>query len=468
MLKEKTWKWIDEHCEEFIEIADKVWQYAELGLVETKSSKLIAEKLKEHGFKVKHGVSKPLIGFQGEYDALPGISNKVSSSLDPLVKGAPGHGCGHNIHGASALAAAVGLRYLLENENLPGIIKFYGTPAEENYAGKVFLARDGYYNGLDACLSHHPSDINTASLKSNTAVNGVKFIYKGKTAHAAGNPEMGRSSLDAIELMNIGVNFLREHIISDARIHYVIEEGGGQPNVVPDYARSWYYIRAPERTQLNPIYDRIIKIAQGASLMTETDLEIQFIDALYNIIPNKTIAELIVKNMREVGAPEWSKDELVFAKEISSNFSKDAKMDALRKLKIPEYQKYREVDLMTDILDPMGEGEISPGSSDVGDVSWIIPTVEFRTACNVLGAPGHSWAFVACAGSTIGHKSLVFAAKTMAGAALELLTDKELLHNAKKEHLERLNGRIYQTPLPDGLEVPLDIAKENWEKIPKQ
>ena len=172
--------------------------------------------------------------------------------------------------------------------------------------------------------------------------------------------------------------------------------------------------------------------------------------------------------MREVGAPEWSKDELVFAKEIASNFSKDTKMDALRKLKIPEYQKYREVDLMTDILDPMGEGEISPGSSDVGDVSWIIPTVEFRTACNVLGAPGHSWAFVACAGSTIGHKSLVFAAKTMAGTALELLTDKDLLHKAKKEHQERLNGRIYQTPLPEGVEVPLNIAEENWEKIPKQ
>ncbi len=217
MLKEKAWKWIDEHKDEFIEVADKVWQYAELGLVETKSSKLMAERLEKHGFKVQLGVAKmptaivaewgsgkPVIGFQGEYDALPGISNKISSKQDPLVKGAPGHGCGHNVHGATALAVVVGLRYLLEEEGLPGTIRFFGTPAEENYGGKVFMARDGHYDSLDACLSHHPSSMNGASLKSSTAVNGVKFIYRGKTAHAAGNPEMGRSALDAIELMNTG------------------------------------------------------------------------------------------------------------------------------------------------------------------------------------------------------------------------------------------------------------------------
>ena len=481
MLKEKIWKWIDENKNEFIEVADKVWQYAELGLVETKSSKLIADNLKEHGYKVQHGVSgmptaivakwgssEPVIGFQGEYDALPGISNKIKPEKEPLVPGAPGHGCGHNVHGATALTVAVALRYLMEEEGLQGTIKFYGTPAEENYAGKVWMARDGYYNDLDACLSHHPGNMNTASLRSSTAVNGVKFIYKGKTAHAAGNPEMGRSALDAVELMNIGVNYLREHIISDARVHYVIEEGGGQPNVVPDYARSWYYIRAPERTQLEPIYERIVKIAKGAALMTETELQIQFIDALYNILPNKVIAELIVKNMREIGTPTWSNEELDFANKIAGNFSKESKMDVLHKLKIPDAEKYREVDLMTDVLDPLGEGEVSAGSSDVGDISWITPTVEFSTVCNVLGAPGHSWAFVACAGSSIGHKSLVFAAKTMAGAALELFTDEALIKRAKKEHLERLAGRVYKTPLPEGLKVPLAIAKENWEKTPKQ
>ena len=227
-------------------------------------------------------------------------------------------------------------------------------------------------------------------------------------------------------------------------------------------------IRAPERTQLDPIYERIVKIAKGAALMTETELEIQFIDALYNILPNKVISELVVKNMREIGAPEWSQEELAFAKEIAGNFSKEAKMDALHRNKIPNAEKYRDVDLVTDILDPIGEGETSPGSSDVGDISWITPTVEFGTTCQVLGAPGHSWAFVACAGSSIGHKSLVFAAKTMAGSAIELFTDEELRKKAKEEHLERLAGRSYKTPLPEGSSVPLAIAEENWEKTPKQ
>jgi len=481
MLKDKAWKWIDEHKDEFIEVADKVWQYAELGLVESKSSKLIAEKLKEHGFNVKHGVAgmptaivaewgegKPVIGFQGEYDALPGLSNKIKPEQDPLVKDAPGHGCGHNIHGATALAAVIAMRYLLEEEGMSGTIRFFGTPAEENYAGKVWMARDGYYDGLDACLSHHPSSMNTCNLKSSTAVNGVKFVYRGKTAHAAGNPEMGRSALDAIELMNIGVNYLREHVIQEARIHYVIEEGGGQPNVVPDYARSWYYIRAPERTQLDPIYERILKIAEGAALMTETELEVQFIDALYNIIPNKTISELVVKNMREIGTPEYTEEELEYAKKIASNFSKDAKVDSLRRNKIPDAEKYRDIDLVTDILDPLGDGETSAGSSDVGDISWITPTVEFGTTCFVLGAPGHSWAVVATSGMSIGHKSLVFAAKTMAGSAIELFTDEELRAKAKEEHLERLGGRTYKTPIPEGVEVPLAVAEETWEKTPKQ
>ena len=481
MLKDRVWRWIDEHRQEFIDVSDKVWSHAELGLVETRSSKLIADKLREYGFKVRHGVAgmptaiyaewgkgKPVLGFQGEYDALPGISNKVAPEKDPLVQGAPGHGCGHNIHGATALACVCALRHAMEEEKTPGTIRFYGTPAEENYGGKVFMAREGLYEGLDACLSHHPGSMNTARLMSSTAVNGVKFIYHGKTAHAAGNPEMGRSALDAIELMNVGVNYLREHVIADARIHYVIESGGGQPNVVPDYARSWYYIRAPERDQLDPIYERIKKIAQGAALMTETELEVQFIDALYNIIPSRSLAELVVKNMREVGAPEYTPEELQLAASIAAQFPKQQKIDALRKSKVPDYERFIDVDLPTDVLDPWGDGETSPGSSDVGDVSWIAPTLEFGTTCNPLGAPGHSWTFVACAGSTIGHKSLVFGAKTMAGAAAELLTDPGLLKKIRDEHTGRLKGRKYKTPLPGGLQPPLAIAQENWEKTPKQ
>jgi aminobenzoyl-glutamate utilization protein B len=471
-MKQTAYKWIEDNQKHLAEMSDKIWEYAELGLWETRSSKLIADELEKHGFKVTRGVAgmptafvatwgtgKPTIGVQGEFDALPGISQKKTTKKEPLKQGHAGHGCGHNIHGVSGMAGAIATRYALEEKKIKARVKFFGTPAEENYAGKVFMVKEGHYDDVDACLSHHPSSLNTARLSSSTAVNGVKFHYYGKTSHAAGNPEQGRSALDAIELMNVGVNFLREHVIQDARIHYVIEAGGGQPNVVPDYARSWYYIRAPERDQLDPIYARILKIAEGAALMTETTLKIEFIDGLYNIIPNRAVAETVVKNMREAGAPTYTKKELEFAAEIAKSFPKEQKIDMLRKIKIPNYEKYIDVDLPTDILDPTGDGEVMAGSSDVGDVSWKCPTVEFGTTVNVLGAPGHSWQFVTMSGSTIAHKSLAFAAKTIAGTALDLITQPELLKKAKKEHADRLKGRTYKTPIPNDCVPPLDIAK---------
>jgi aminobenzoyl-glutamate utilization protein B len=471
-LKQTAWKWIDDNSKNLAKMSDKIWGYAELGLWETKSSKLISDELEKHGFKLKRGVAGmptafvaewgkggPCIGVQGEFDALPLISQKVKTEKDPLKPGHAGHGCGHNVHGVSGMAGAIALRYELESEKIKARVKFFGTPAEENYAGKVFMVKEGLYDDVDACLSHHPSSANTARLSSSTAVNGVKFHFYGKTSHAAGNPEQGRSALDAVELMNIGVNYLREHIIQDARVHYVIEVGGGQPNVVPDYARSWYYIRAPERDQLDPIYKRILKIAEGAAMMTETTLKVEFIDGLYNIIPNRVVAETVVKNMREVGTPHYTKKELEFAAEIAKSFPKEQKIDMLRKIKLPNYEKYIDVNLPTDVLDPMGEGEVMAGSSDVGDVSWKCPTVEFGTTLNVLGAPGHSWQFVAMSGGTVAHKSLVFAAKTIAGTALDLITQSELLTEAKKEHADRLKGRTYKTPIPEDCVPPLEIAK---------
>jgi aminobenzoyl-glutamate utilization protein B len=471
-LKQTAWKWIDDNSKNLAKMSDKIWGYAELGLWETKSSKLISDELEKHGFKLKRGVAGmptafvaewgkggPCIGVQGEFDALPLISQKVKTEKDPLKPGHAGHGCGHNVHGVSGMAGAIALRYELESEKIKARVKFFGTPAEENYAGKVFMVKEGLYDDVDACLSHHPSSANTARLSSSTAVNGVKFHFYGKTSHAAGSPEQGRSALDAVELMNIGVNYLREHIIQDARVHYVIEVGGGQPNVVPDYARSWYYIRAPERDQLDPIYKRILKIAEGAAMMTETTLKVEFIDGLYNIIPNRVVAETVVKNMREVGTPHYTKKELEFAAEIAKSFPKEQKIDMLRKIKLPNYEKYIDVNLPTDVLDPMGEGEVMAGSSDVGDVSWKCPTVEFGTTLNVLGAPGHSWQFVAMSGGTVAHKSLVFAAKTIAGTALDLITQSELLTEAKKEHADRLKGRTYKTPIPEDCVPPLEIAK---------
>ncbi|MHA2394810.1 MAG: amidohydrolase, partial [Promethearchaeota archaeon] len=260
-------------------------------------------------------------------------------------------------------------------------------------------------------------------------------------------------------------NFLREHVIPDARIHYVIEEGGGQPNVVPDYARSWYYIRAPERDSIDPIYERILKIAEGAALMTDTKLEVEFIDALYNMLPNKVLSEIVLKNMREVGAPAYTEKELEFAAEIAKTFPKEQKKDSLRKRKVPNWEKYIDVDLVTDILDPWDEGETSPGSTDVSDVSWQGPTIEFSTTSFVLGAPGHSWQHVTCSGMSIGHKSLIFAAKTMAGSALDLIIKPELINKAKNEFKDRLKGRTYKCPIPPDIDPPLKTAREAAEKL---
>jgi len=478
MVKETAWKWIDDHRDHLTEISDEIWGYAEYGLCEDKSSRLIADELKKHGFKVKLGVAgmptaifaewgngKPVIAAQGEYDALPGISNKVVPRKEPLVEGGMGHGCGHNIHGTSAMAAAIAVRYALEKHGLEGTIRFYGTPAEENFGGKVFMVHEGLYDDVDACISHHPSDMNVAGLSSSNATNGVRFHYYGKTAHAAGNPEMGRSALDAIELMNVGVNYLREHVIQEARIHYVIENGGGQPNVVPDYARSWYYIRAPRRDQVDPLFERIKKIAEGAALMTETELKVDHSGGLYNLIPSRSLSEVVTANMWLVGAPQWSEEELGFAAEIAKTFTKESKIDGLRKDKVPDWEKYVGVDLMTDILDPWDEGETSPGSTDVADVSWVTPAIEFGTACNVLGAPGHSWQFVACSGSSISHRSLLFASKTMAGSVLDLMTSPDLLKKVKEEHEKRLEGQVYKPVGDPDRKPPLEQAREIAEKL---
>ena len=471
MVKETSWKWIEDNSDQLISISDEIWGYAEYGLCEDKSSKLLAETIKKHGFKVKHGVAgmptailaekgngKPIIATMGEYDALPKISNKAVPRKEPLIEGGMGHGCGHNIHGTTALAAAIAVGYTLEKENIPGTIRFYGTPAEENYSGKRIMVNHGLFDDVDAALSHHPGSMNLASLLSSNTISGARFHYHGRSSHAAGNPEAGRSALDAVELMNVGVNYLREHIIPEARIHYVIEAGGGQPNVVPDYARSWYYIRAPERDQLEPIKQRVMKIAEGAALMTDTRLEAEMSPGGVHKIPNKVLSEIVTANMRKVGAPEYTKEELEFAAEIAKSFPKEDRISGLRKRKVPDWEKYVDVDIMTDILDPWGDGLHSAGSTDVSDVSWITPTMEFGTACNVNGAPGHSWQFVACSGTGIGHKSLIFAAKTMASAAYDLFTNPERIVEARSELESRLRGRTYQKD--PSVEPPLEKARE--------
>ena len=268
--------------------------------------------------------------------------------------------------------------------------------------------------------------------------------------------------MDAVELMNVGVNYLREHVIQDARFHYVTEEGGGQPNVVPGYARSWYLIRAPERDQLERIYDRIIKIAKGAEMMTETRLEVEFVKGIYNKVPNRVLSELVTANMREIGTPEYTAEELEFAKEIAGSYSDDAKLNSLRKSKRPDWRELVDVDLDRTIPDAWNDGEVGAGSTDVSDVSWHAPTMEFSTSAFAIGTPGHSWQNVAFSGMSIGHKSLIFAAKVIAMSALDLLTQPETLKAAQGELKERLGGRTYKTPVPPEAKPPLD----QWTEKP--
>jgi aminobenzoyl-glutamate utilization protein B len=473
MSKESAWKWVDDNREHLIEISDKIWELAELGLVEFKSAELLAKTLEENGFAVERGVADmptafvatynqggPTIGIMGEYDALPGVSQKAVSYKDPIIENGPGHGCGHNIHGASGMGAAIALKNVLEKNNLKGTVKFFGTPAEETYSGKVFMIRAGLFDGVDSVLSHHPYSHNLAGLGSSLAVNSAKFHFHGVSSHAAASPDRGKSALDGVELMNIGVNFMREHIIQDARIHYVIEDGGLQPNVVPPYARSWYFVRAPLREQVDEIYAWVLTIAEAASMMSRTEYKVEFIEGLYNTIPSKSLSILVTSNMREIGSPKYTDEELKFAKEIDQSVPRKDKIAGLRQSKRPGWEKLVD-ELMDDsIIDAWDEGDIMHGSTDVGDVSWITPTMEFYTATSPIAVQGHSWQDVACNGMGLGHKSLLFSAKVMAGAGLDLIMNTELLKSVKQEHKERLAGREYKSPIPEDLKPPIEMAKE--------
>ena len=474
--REYAASWIENNKERIIKISDEIWRFAELGLIEHKSSSLLIKELEKHRFRIERGVagmptafiasygdSKPIIAIMGEYDALPGLSQKKVPYKEPLEPGKPGHGCGHNIHGASGMAAAIAVRYAMEKYGLKGTVRFYGCPAEENFSGKVYMVRDGYFRDVDAAISHHPGSMNCATLKSCLAVNSVKFHFYGKTAHAGGSPDQGRSALDAVELMDVGVNFLREHIIQDARIHYIIEKGGNQPNIVPDYARSWYYIRAPEREQVEFIYKWVLDIAEGAAKMTRTNLRYEFLGGLYNRIPNRVISESIVKNMREIGLPKYTDEEMKFAEEIAKSIPPEMKIEALRRSKRPGWERLVDKLIDDEIPDPWGEGDVSHGSTDVADVSWQTPTVEFSTAAWVLGTPGHSWQATAQSGIGLGHKSLIFASKVMALTAIDLMVNVDLLNRAKEEFKQRLRGRKYKLPIPSDMKPPIDI----WEKSEK-
>jgi aminobenzoyl-glutamate utilization protein B len=470
--------WVKENEKLLVDVHDKIWRFAEVGLQENQTAKLLTDLLAKHNFKLEIGVAdmptafvatygsgKPVIGIMGELDALPGISQKPIPRKDPLIEGASGHGCGHQGYATAAVGGALATKAAMEAENISGTIKCFGCPAEETLVGKVFMVRDGVFDGVDVCLGHHAGQVNGVSLRSGNAMNSVKFEFFGVPSHAGASPEQGRSALDAVELMNIGVNYLREHVVQEARIHYVIEEGGHEPNVVPAYARVWYYVRAPTRDMVDRIYNRVLKIAEGADRMAETTHKVKFLTGVHNGIPNRTLAELIVENMKAIGAPTYNEKELEFAKEVAKSIPREEKASALRRMALPNWTKLMDVNLSSEIYDPYGEDvKGGGGSSDVADVSWNMPTLEFNTAMFIVGAPGHSWQNTASGGTSIGHKSSIFASKVMATTVIDLLMKPEAINKANEEWKQRMKGLVYKSPLPKDLKPPMDQLKSSASK----
>ncbi|MBI4279887.1 MAG: amidohydrolase [Armatimonadetes bacterium] len=464
--------WIDQHSEALIRLADTIWEYAEVGLREHKSSAAQIKFLEEEGFTVTTGVGgmptafvasygqgKPIIGFLGEFDALPGLSQKRVPVRDPVKEGAPGHGCGHNLLGTAALGAAVAIRKEMEATGLVGTVRYYGCPAEETLVGKVFMAREGVFNDLDAALTWHPMHLNSVWMSQSLAMNSVRFVFHGQAAHAAAQPHMGISALDAVELMNIGVNFLREHVIPDARIHYVITRGGGEPNVVPPVAEVWYYVRAPRRTQVDEIYARVLKIAEGAALMTGARLEVNFQVGCYDFLANPVVSQLMVDSLKRVGPPKFTEEEKAFARQIEESFAPGQKETVMRGMSAPK--ETWDLTLHQDVADIFDAGKILPGSTDVGDVSWITATGQITTATYVIGTASHSWQVAAAAGTGIGQRSMLVAARGLAATACELFTKPEVLAQAREAFLKDTAGKPYVSPLPPDLKPPLEQLAEH-------
>lgn len=453
--KKQAFSWLDAHMEELSRINDKIGRLAEVAMEEYESSELLASYLEENGFQVTRGVAgmptafvavfgsgEPVIGILAEYDALPGLSQLPVPYKKPAEEGKAGHGCGHNVFGTASTAAAVAMKEVMEKNNLPGTIKLFGCPAEETVVGKVFMARDGVFNGLSCCIQWHPSSENAVSLGSSNAMNQFEVEWFGKTAHAAGDPWHGRSALDAIELTDVGLNYLREHLKPTARIHYVIKQGGGAPNVVPDYARAWYYVRDIDRESAEEDYERVLKVIEGAATMTGTTYKIHFISGVHEMLPNRAGNEVVYSNLLLVGAPKFSDEEQAFAREIQKNLGIEEKglSNDIEAFKYPERSW-------------------GGGSTDVAEVSWLTPTTSLGIAFKPLGTPGHHWSSVACSQMSIGHKAMITAAKVMTATGIDFLNNPEIIKKMRDEWMKAKKGKEYSSPLPPGLKPPVKPKK---------
>jgi aminobenzoyl-glutamate utilization protein B len=466
------------------DISDKIWDYAETAFEEYRSTALLKETLVREGFDLEdkiggidtafcasYGSGKPVIGILAEYDALSGLSQKALTVTEEKRGGADdngnGHGCGHNLFGAGSLGAALAVKNYLSARKIPGTIKLFGCPGEEGGSGKAFMAREGVFAGLDAAFAWHPMAVNGVMEVKLLANYQILYKFRGRASHAAAAPHLGRSALDAVELMNVGANFLREHIIPDARIHYAITNTGGfSPNVVQPKAEVLYLIRSPRLPQVEEIYRRVNKIAQGAALMTETEVDIEFIKACADIIPNKTLSRVLYDNFKTQELPHYTQEEQAFAAALAKTSLKPPGAEAAlflshAKRELAEYTKNLAEKHLCDILLPFYDETpepVFPGSSDVGDVSWNVPTAQIVTACYALGTAEHSWQLVSQTRSSLGHKGLILAAKVIAGACVDILEQPELAEKAKAELEQRLEGKPYQSAIPPEVK-PRPIGK---------
>ncbi len=448
---------VDRQAQTIKEVNRAIWEFAEVGLEEHRSSELLVDKLKEAGFDVKTGLSgmptafvasygsgSPVIGILAEYDALPGLSQQATPERDPVTEGAPGHACGHSGLGAGALGAALAVKAAMEEHGLEGTLRLYGTPAEETVIGKVYMTLDGVFDDLDVCLHWHPGDENGAWSGSSKALVSAKFTFRGTPSHASVSPHSGRSALDAVELMNVGANFMREHLKEDARMHYVIVDGGGQPNVVPPTATVWYFVRADAHQDVEYNFRWLQDVAAGAAKMTRTELSVQIDTDCHEIIPNGPLSQQITRNLKAIGPPTFTDDEELFARRLQEPLVKEfgATFPAAFKTEVRPYPR---------------AADVSKGSTDVGDISWRVATGGVRTTCFAAGSPGHSWQNVAAIGSSIGEKGILYAAQTLAVTALDLLEDPKLVAAAKADWKERMQGKNYFSFIPEGQQPPAKI-----------
>lgn len=459
-----------------IALAKEIWGYAELSYEEVRSSSALIAALKKEGFSIEEGIAgiptaftatfsrgsgKPVVGFLAEYDALSGLSQKAACPVqEPVQEGGDGHGCGHNLLGAGSYAAAVALKDYLEKENKDGTVIFFGCPAEEGAGSKQFIARAGYFDNVDFAYTWHPATINEVGSRGDVAIMGANFTFDGVAAHAGGEPHLGRSALDACELMNIGCNYLREHMIDTARIHYAYSDPGGTaPNVVQSHAVIKYEVRAPKVSQVQELFTRVVDVAKGAALMTGTKMQYEITMAFSDYVPNRTLGALVDQCMRELGAPDWTEEDFAVASKFLRTYPRST-MVGIRE-KLGSFFEPEELDAalakpLDQVIHPFNPKETGyhSGSTDVGDVGYATPTVSFNVATACLGNVGHSWQNTAFACSDIGFKGMLRAAEILTLAAVRTMEQPELIAKARAE-LKQKNGGSYQCPLPEYVTPPI-------------